>query len=326
MSKPAPVAAQVAVWMWQLLHGGDYISARRLREKWGVGSGAVGRYIRLAKETWPLVAMRCGREIHWTLDEGAPTAGDHELAAALQFAAVALGDLEGTRHHACLVRAARAARHRLRDDVTQLEASSTSFCAVRPEASLNPDYAAHIEFLLDCVRDRRSVQFDYRKLDSERLSYKVDPWTVTFYRGRAALVGGKHDGKRWPKRRTFAVDRIRNLRRAKGPRFPAAERFDPTTFLEDSFGIYVYSDEDPEDVVLRVRGAAAVLLGDRKIHYTQKTTELGDGWLEVRLRVYLCPELHAWVLSLLPDVRVIEPSALAESVRAACLQHLSDGH
>lgn len=45
--------------------------------------------------------------------------------------------------------------------------------------------------------------------------------------------------------------------------------------------------------------------------------EDSDGWSAVQLAVIACPELVSAILSLLPNVRVVEPASLRASVRVA---------
>lgn len=321
-------AARRVLEMKAMVESGLALSISEISSRFGVQKASARKYLDFAKGQWDLQSYKRGREQLWVSPGTQWTQDDLDKAAALDFAVNALSDLEGTRYHRVLREAAEVARHRLLGDTTALERVASSFVAVRPERSGNPNYAAYIETLLDAIRERKAVEFRYCRLDGCAGRYEVEPWAVTFHRGRAALVGGKRNvpEARWPPRRTFAIDRITELATLAGPRFvsPSARRFRATTFLRHSFGIYSYKRKRPIEVVLHVRGEAAVLLRDRHVHESQTTLDLEADVLEVRLTVCECPELRSWLLSMVPDVRVVRPVRLAREIRDTCRQYAEE--
>ena len=302
------------------------ISRAWIATEFGIGGHAAGEYIKFVREQRPLASRRNGAGKEWFLavDRVVPTEAELDRAAALAFAVEALADLQGARYHLALEEAAEQARNALGAEPGRHDRVVRGFLALRPERSSNKDYGAFLEVLLDAVRDRRPVRFAYTRLDAQRKTYEVEPWTLAFHRGRAFLLGGKRTGDRWPPRRCFAVDRMRELQTLQKERIEApARRHEPHRLFEDSFGLYSFSGQDAEDIVLRVRGSAAAMLRDRRIHRSQQLRDLSDEWTELRLHVCVCPELTSWVMGLLPDVRIVAPAPLSAAVRAACMSYLA---
>ncbi len=103
---------------------------------------------------------------------------------------------------------------------------------------------------------------------------------------------------------------------------PPPMEIDPERAFRDSVGTYESLRQDPVEVVLRVRDRARVLLDRRPLHSSQHVeAAAADGWAIARLRVIVCPELRSEILSMLPDVVVVQPATLREDVRSAALSN-----
>lgn len=237
-------------------------------------------------------------------------------AAALSFAVDALAELDGTAHLDELRAMANHARLSLPEGArSKLARVTRTFRARHAGRSLNPDRRNWVAALIQAIQDRRLCGLDYEKQDGARQHYTVEPWGMLLNNGRLLLVAGKRHLRQPTRRRIFDIDGILALE-VRAERFvePADHQVAYDDVFRDSIGIYCDWPTPARDVVLRVGDRHAVALRHRAIHVSQQHQDLGDGRIEVRLRVVLCPDLVSFVLAMLPHVEVVEPQDLREQV------------
>lgn len=88
------------------------------------------------------------------------------------------------------------------------------------------------------------------------------------------------------------------------------EGFDARTHARDAFGIT--GGEKPMKVRLLFEPKLAVYISERQWHPTQVLKKRGDGRIELRMETTGRKELVRWVLSWMPDVRVLAPNSLRD--------------
>jgi predicted DNA-binding transcriptional regulator YafY len=242
-------------------------------------------------------------------------------AAVLSFAVGALAALDGTPHFDSLVALADQARNALPEVARpRLDRMARNFQVRVAHRSRNADRAQHVATAILAVEERRVCTLDYQKKSGELQRYEIEPWGLLMYLDRLLLVAGKRmDGQRVTPRRFFDIDGVVALQVHERERFPEhAERHtDYDSIFGDYIGIYCDTGGPLQDVVLRVRGRHAVALRQRQVHRSQQLGETVGGWTEVRLRVVVCEEFKSFVLSMLPDIRVVEPESLIDQLNAA---------
>lgn len=198
---------------------------------------------------------------------------------------------------------------------------------------LPPRYAAHMERiarvslpllqggrdygrvaeLLKMMRDALLYQYrltlDYRPPGKRRTAeYKVDPYTLIFYKGGLYLLGYAHNRKAL---RTFAVERINRIRVEK-ERFEMPEEFRPEEQLKSAFGIV---EEKAMTVKVRFSPQIAHAVGDRLWHPTQKIRRERDGSALLSFTAGGRMEIISWILSYGRYAEVLEPEDLREEVK-----------
>ena len=89
--------------------------------------------------------------------------------------------------------------------------------------------------------------------------------------------------------------------------------YDPEQVFRDSFGIFL--DRPVRSVVLRLHARWRTYAETHTWHESQ-AVHAGQGGIEVRLRVGLCPELEAWILGFGEQAEVLAPKELRDRVRA----------
>ncbi len=179
--------------------------------------------------------------------------------------------------------------------------------------------------LLDAVRARREVRFDYHKLTgSKPESRTVHPYHVGQIEHGWYVVA--YDPAR-KGMRTFALQRIGNLQVLK-VRFTRDPGFNARDHLGGGFGVWSYNEKPrhPHEVRVRFEGYAARVIGERMWHPTQQIVPLRkDGSaIEFRAVLYGLEEITRWVLSWGGKAKVLEPPELKERVRgelAAMAKH-----
>ena len=177
------------------------------------------------------------------------------------------------------------------------------------------DYARYhrvFETLDAAILERRAVVCTYRRLDGATTRRTIEPgqlhydqaletvYVVAWCRLRRALrVFAVH---------RFLAARVSDLKVAMRPELRSEAAF------KDAFR--VWRDSKVVTVKVRLRGNAAAELRERRMHASQKLSELGDGAVEVSFEVAGLPELERWVLGYGADAMVLAPDELVQRVRA----------
>jgi predicted DNA-binding transcriptional regulator YafY len=165
------------------------------------------------------------------------------------------------------------------------------------------------------VRQRRELEFEYRKLNTamgvdrsgKAELRRVQPFSLLCAAGQWYLRG--HDLVR-RELRTFHLGRMSKARILPHS-FKRPEGFDVSESFMDSIGIYEGAHVEP--VQLRFTGWAARVAAERIWHWSQKMRHSKrDESLEMTLKVALTPELERWLWSWGDSVEVIKPVELRE--------------
>lgn len=198
---------------------------------------------------------------------------------------------------------------------------------------LPPRYAAHLERigrvslpLLQGGRDygrvaeplrliREALLYQYRvtltyqsRGKGEPATYRVDPYTLIYYKGGLYLMGHAHNRGAL---RTFAVERIGRVELRK-ERFEIPADFRPEEQLRDAFGIV---DEEVMPVRVRFSPAVAHTVRERLWHPSQSVAEEGDGSVVVSFQAGGRMEIVSWLLSYGRHAEVLAPPALRDEVQ-----------
>ncbi len=110
---------------------------------------------------------------------------------------------------------------------------------------------------------------------------------------------------------SFALSRLRRIE-ATGQTFKRLAEFSPETYARQAFGIV--GGEKPIKVRLLFESKLAVYITERQWHPSQKFLARADGRVEMRLETTGRKELVRWVLSWMPDVKVLAPKSLRDRI------------
>ena len=180
----------------------------------------------------------------------------------------------------------------------------------RPFAPEEADLKA-FEVLTTAVRERRAVQFHYRKLGAGQSKRRhVQPYHLACIENHWYLFG--FDVARHAIR-TFALPRLPQPQ-SMDERFVPTKKFDLNEYLRGSLGVFKGTEE--EEVVIQFDAWAADLTRGRRWHASQEFTELPQGALRLRLRLNSLEEVERWVLSWGTHAIVIQPQQLADRIQS----------
>ncbi len=175
------------------------------------------------------------------------------------------------------------------------------------------------------VLECRTLRFDYRKIEREDWeSRSVRPFHVADFDGGWYVIGYDEDRKA---RRTFALQRMKAVRVMK-TRFARPADFALTEHLGGSFGVW-HNPEDKEKrqrIRLRFTGWAARMVSERRWHPSQQTKWMGrkEEVLEIVFDLSGFEEISRWILSWGPQVEVMEPATLQQTIRASLAASLKN--
>lgn len=161
------------------------------------------------------------------------------------------------------------------------------------------------EPLRKAVLARQPVTFEYRKVEGEQGTRRVEPWGLAMWHGRWYLTA--HDQDR-------EAERVFRLSRIVGPVTPTGRAGSYDVPADHEPRVFVESSEPPQlprqQATLRVREGAGNTL--RRRARTQR--ELAPGWSTVTVEYAVTDRLAAEVAGFGPDVVVMEPQALGDTV------------
>jgi predicted DNA-binding transcriptional regulator YafY len=164
------------------------------------------------------------------------------------------------------------------------------------------------------VLEHRVVTMRYHSFQSRAVKdYTIEPYQLAYGQGGLYLLAFV---PAYGEIRTFAVERIHDLRVEEGRFEPRPERLGEA--FANSMGIN--NTGRPEQVAIEFTPTAAPYVQERQWHKSQEVEARPDGSVVVRLRVVVDWALMAWVLSFGPFARVVEPRHLAERI----LERLED--
>jgi predicted DNA-binding transcriptional regulator YafY len=299
----------------QALQSGKHPNASQLAAELEVSSKSIHRDLEFMRDRLrlPLEFDRGKFGYHYTEEVRAfPTLQitEGELLA-LVVAEKALQQYRGTSFEQPLLRAIRKMEQSLPDTISVNlgEVDRTISFRTRAEPILNLEI---FDALAKATAARKQIELTYRKPGQRQGEQRVvDPYHLANINGEWFLFGFDHLRKDI---RTFVPARVQSVR-TTGKTFERSQKFSLERRLRDSFG--VRSGEGEFEVVLRFNAAVADYIREKRWHDSQKTRDLRDGGVELRMRLSSLAEVERWVLSWAGNVSVLRPRELAESVRRA---------
>lgn len=169
--------------------------------------------------------------------------------------------------------------------------------------------------LAGCVERREAILATYQTFDGRISEYELHPYHLLAYHGNWYVLA-RHVAK--DRVATFAISRFRKIK-AAGQIFTRPADFNPEAYARQAFGIM--GGEELIKVRLLFEAKLAVYITERQWHASQEFRTRPDGRVEMCLETTGRKELIRWVLSWMPDVKVLAPKSLRDRI----VEKLRDG-
>ena len=179
---------------------------------------------------------------------------------------------------------------------------------VRIDPEVWAQVAGHIE-------RREAMRADYQSFAGRVSRYGLHPLHLLAYHGNWYVLARNAEKGQIE---TFALSRFRGIE-AAGSTFTRPADFDAQRYARQAFGIT--GGEKPIKVRLLFEPKLAVYVAEREWHPSEKLKHQADDRVEIRLETTGRKELVRWVLSWIPDVKVLAPKSLRDRIA----EKLQDG-
>lgn len=180
------------------------------------------------------------------------------------------------------------------------------------------------EFLAPCieaVRDNHPLVFDYHPhtRSNPTRNVEIEPYFLRIFR-QIWYVTGRNTAD--SKIKTYALDRMSNLRVLTANFAPPPGETDPAEYFRDSFGMMVNRAE-PRQVRLRVDERQARYMRALPLHHSQHE-EVCNGYSIFTYKLRLTSDFVAEILSHGPTITVLAPRELKTMVLEALTASLAN--
>jgi len=195
----------------------------------------------------------------------------------------------------------------LEGDVTIEPAWLSEHVGVLPEDNVRiaPEVWAQ---LAGFVERREAIRAEYQNFNGRVSIHELHPYHLLAYHGNWYALAMNTAKARVE---TFALSRFRRIE-STSRTFTRPAAFSPETYARQAFGIV--SGEEAIKVRLLFEPKLAVYITERQWHASQEFRTRADGCVEMRLDTTGRKELVRWVLSWMPDVKVLAPKSLRDRI------------
>ncbi len=300
----------------------------RIRRELGVSERTVDRYVReflrlrgrLDQAVVEAAGSGTSRKLRLIARRSGPSSNLYQ-AAALYLSLAILKFLEGT----VLQSGVDDIWERVRTNLPaalqfKLRDFNRKFYAVQYAPKDYRPYEEQIDVILRALLAEQRLRIHYaalNRVDGSDLVHDFNPYTLVQYRGGLYLLGRSDRGSGII---YLAVERMRSVAfikdaSGKEERFQLPASYNPATFVQGAFGI-VSGDTETIVVLKSLSAESDLRLRARTVHPSQKLSVGRDGRTLLRLRVKGTAELTNWIMAMSPYIKVLEPKALREEIRA----------
>ncbi|MCA1810017.1 MAG: WYL domain-containing protein [Lentisphaerae bacterium] len=225
-----------------------------------------------------------------------------------------LSHYEGTPLHLDMQSVLDKIAESLEGDITIEPDWLSEHVGVLPEdrVRIDPEVWAQIT---GCLERRKAIRATYQTFDGRISEYELHPYHLLAYHGNWYLMVWNVEKGRVA---TFALSRFRKIK-AAGKTITRPADFNTEAYVRQAFGIV--GGEELIKVRLLFEAKLAVYITERQWHASQEFRTRRDGRVEMRLKTTGRKELVRWILSWMPDVKVLTPKSLRDRI----MEKLRDG-
>jgi predicted DNA-binding transcriptional regulator YafY len=174
------------------------------------------------------------------------------------------------------------------------------------------DYSAkteELDVLYQSVADLRPMTCQYRDAQGQQSAVTLHPYAMVMYKDAIYAVGKHLESGEI---RTYALDRMQDAEFSTTERFELPADFNVDAWFQGQFGIW--RGKDKVRVVIDFAPRVAEYVRSRRVHPSQRLTQLRGGGVRLTMQVADTTEVTSWVLGFGETARVVEPEALRSRV------------
>lgn len=175
-----------------------------------------------------------------------------------------------------------------------------------------PSGAEYLADIIQGMREGKIISITYQSFYRDTPStFPVKPYCVKVFKQRWYLAAAS---VRFGDVRIYALDRIQDLE-ITDEKFSLPRDFNAAELFENFYGVVISSEEDPEEVVVKVYNGQADYLRSLPLHHSQREVETNASYST--FAYYLVPT-YDFVQELLlhgPDIEVVKPLKLRKLMK-----------
>jgi len=174
------------------------------------------------------------------------------------------------------------------------------------------DYSAktdELDVLYQAVADLRPMTCHYRDAQGQTSHLELHPYAMILYKDAIYTVGRQLPGNEI---RTFALDRMSDADFSTVERFELPADFRVDQYFQGQFGIW--RGKERIRVVIDFAPRVAEYVRSRRIHPSQRVSNLRGGGVRLTMTVGDTTEVTSWILGFGETARVVEPEELRNRV------------
>lgn len=186
-----------------------------------------------------------------------------------------------------------------------------------------PNYIGteHLRTLYNAVQEKKSLILHYQSYRATQTSaVEVHPYLLKTYNGRWYLIA--HNEAKGSHLQNYALDRIKNVSDSQLAFRPTDVDF--STYFDFIIGVTM-PEKNPrvETIRLRITAGRAPYVLTKALHPSQVTINESADSLEIELRLIINQELKTRLFSFGPDLQVLAPKSLRDSMHEKLKQAAS---
>lgn len=186
------------------------------------------------------------------------------------------------------------------------------------EVSL-PSNASVLDDLIEGILKQKQCRISYLPFDdADETTEMLDPLSVAIYDHQLYIIG-----RSATRVRCYRFSRIRDVEVMPiAFEYPSRTEFDPDQLFGSSFGVFIGTDFDVEDIRIKLAPRWKNYALTHRWHRSQKVDVTKEDVI-ISLHARVCPELQQWVLSFGEEAEVLEPSRLRSDIAARIVKMAS---
>jgi predicted DNA-binding transcriptional regulator YafY len=166
-----------------------------------------------------------------------------------------------------------------------------------------------LDVLYQAVADLRPMTCQYRDAQGQERGVTLHPYAMVMYKDAIYAVGKQVETGEI---RTYALDRMFDAEFSTTERFELPADFNVDAWFQGQFGIW--RGKEKVRVVIDFAPRVAEYVRSRRVHPSQRLTQLRGGGVRLTMQVADTTEVASWVLGFGETARVVEPEGLRSRV------------